>query len=249
MRLPIVFCLILGLLPSMLGFDLRPQVIFWNTGQGLWVTAVEEDQCLHFDMGGEFFSKSKVDQACRAKKNSAFFSHWDWDHISFATSLKNSNFCVALLPSSRLKENSRLINKKRSLLSLPTCQKKIRQVRQIKFQSSIRSSENDRSHILVFANWLLLPGDSTRKMEKKWAHQVDRNIKALAVGHHGSKTSSSIHLFHRIRPSIAVSSARKRVYGHPHARTVEIFKRKGIPMVTTEDWGNIRIIKKIRLSF
>src|SRR5690606_38569244 len=112
-------------------------------------------------MGGEFYNIKKINQACRDKQNIAYFSHWDWDHIKFATALKNSRFCIALLPSSDTKNP-----KKEFLNNLPKCKKKFKEVQKIK--TFFARTENERSHILIFDNQILLPGDSTRKMKKYW---------------------------------------------------------------------------------
>src|SRR5690606_23296530 len=136
----LIVCLVI--LPASLAYDLRPQVIFWNTGQGLWVTAVRNNYCFHFDMGGEFYNIRKLNQACLNSHNVAYFSHWDWDHIKFAAALTSSRFCVALFPSADTKNK-----KKQFLYNLPQCKKNFTQVD--KLTASFAKTEIERSHILI----------------------------------------------------------------------------------------------------
>jgi competence protein ComEC len=62
----------------------------------------------------------------------------------------------------------------------------------------------------------------------------------LVLGHHGSRTStSSLLLDHLPRLTAAVSSARFRKYGHPHARVRRDLAKRHIPLLRTEEWGNL----------
>jgi competence protein ComEC len=38
---------------------------------------------------------------------------------------------------------------------------------------------------------------------------------------------------------VAVASARERRYGHPHQETELILRKFRVPLLRTEDWGNI----------
>jgi beta-lactamase superfamily II metal-dependent hydrolase len=40
---------------------------------------------------------------------------------------------------------------------------------------------------------------------------------------------------------IAISSARKAKYGHPHIETIWLLKKRGVPLLRTEDWGTIAL--------
>ncbi len=232
------------IIPIPIAPNTLPQIVFWNTGQGLWTTAVRGNKCFHFDMGGEYYNTTKIKQICGTKKNIAYFSHWDWDHIGFASSLKNSDFCISLLPSGEMKKR-----KKNMLRTLPHCNRQSKRIKAVPIKVSRAKSENERSHVLVFENHLLLPGDSTKKMEKYWSNYIRGRIKILSVAHHGSKTSSSLKFLKRVRPQLAIVSARRKVYGHPHRDVVQRFKNLSIPLIRTEDWGNIRIFDSESLSF
>jgi beta-lactamase superfamily II metal-dependent hydrolase len=64
----------------------------------------------------------------------------------------------------------------------------------------------------------------------------------LKVGHHASNTSSSYDLLYRVSPDIAIYSAgMENEYGHPHAKTIERFKKLDIPIYGTDLNGTIII--------
>jgi competence protein ComEC len=61
----------------------------------------------------------------------------------------------------------------------------------------------------------------------------------LILGHHGSQTSSSQAFLTQARPGLAIASARRARYGHPHRKVVSRLRQKKIPTLTTEDWGSL----------
>lgn len=69
-----------------------------------------------------------------------------------------------------------------------------------------------------------------------------KSVRVLALGHHGSRTSTSKDLLKELpNLKLAIASARKRRYGHPHRETVEALGKFKVPILSTEDWGNIVI--------
>ncbi|HWU42255.1 MAG TPA: hypothetical protein VN132_02415, partial [Bdellovibrio sp.] len=117
--MPIFFLITLSATP-LRDISAKKYLIVWNIGQGQWVTAVENDQCLHFDAGGEFFPWARLRELCGKKQNRFFLSHWDWDHIgalSHSQLLKTlPSSCIALRPLG--KSSGRKMN---ILGSLPDC--------------------------------------------------------------------------------------------------------------------------------
>lgn len=227
------------------------QLIIWNVGQGQWVTKVTPQACTHFDLGGEKNVSSQVLKLCQNKKNILFLSHWDLDHISFASSYAasiNANnlggieACLTSLP-----EGATSNRKWQSITKIPICKEKptlIRIVAHPLSKAGKQTAANDLSQVIedqVFK--ILLPGDSPKKEELKWAHQASAKSIGLVLGHHGSRTSTSHDLLAKL-PNLkwAVASARKAKYGHPHKETVERLKLHRIPILKTEDWGNIHFL-------
>ncbi len=235
-----VFLIVL-LLPKLLEPELPARWIFWNVGQGLWVTRVETGRCRHFDMGGERAPWSDVMRECRARRNSVLLSHWDSDHIGFVGRARYflPNLCREDLPGGEPQARKRaMVTRVNACESAPP----FAVWRPENFPSAQRAS-NDLSAVVAWQG-VLLPGDSSKKMEKIWRWQVGglKEVRLLALGHHGSRTSTSKELLKELPVlKLAIASARKRRYGHPHRETMEVLERFRVPVLSTEDWGNIVI--------
>ena len=85
-----------------------------------------------------------------------------------------------------------------------------------------------------------MPGDSPTKMEKKWANQINERVEVLILGHHGAKNSTSEFLLNKLTDlKVAISSAREKRYGHPTMEVKNRLRKNQIPLLKTEDWGNL----------
>ncbi len=229
----------------------QKQFIVWNTGQGQWTTWVTENECLHFDVGGEFDLSKKVARLCGEKFNKIFLSHWDWDHIGLVGKfrVKTQHFCIAARP-----KGSASPHKERLLAGILSCLDSETRVASL-FQQPmddprfLKKSEHSANHLSsVF--WLkpasfLIPGDSTADEENFWKKEVPASTKGLVLGHHGSRSSTSLALLDKL-PELqwAVSSARFSRYGHPHAEVVKRLAQKKIPLLRTEDWGTLHFYQR-----
>ncbi len=88
----------------------------------------------------------------------------------------------------------------------------------------------------------LLTGDSPIRVEnillsldKKF---LDTDV--LKAGHHGSRTSTSLHFTQAVSPDYAVISAGKgNSYSHPHPEVLNILEKVGVKIVSTIDRGTI----------
>lgn len=216
--------------------------IIWNVGQGQWVTAVEFDRCLHFDFGGEYFQLKEIKTAflknCKNKRNELYLSHPDYDHYAFMSFIiKNSLYTCwagASIPHLKRTDVTTINFCKRSL------NKKLQP--EIIYQNKLTKNKNESSNVYLYKGFLF-PGDSTAKQEMIWLKQLNmKTIKYLNVGHHGSKTSSSLELLQHL-PNLrfAFVQARKKKYGHPHKEVSDRFKQSEITLFRTEFWGHIVI--------
>ncbi|MEK7357918.1 MAG: ComEC/Rec2 family competence protein, partial [Bdellovibrionota bacterium] len=214
------------------------ELVVWNVGQGSWATMTTPESCLHFDLGGEFAPWDKIRSACEGRRNEAIFSHWDWDHVSFASSAaKRFGLCVLAEPGGKKPE-------KRSnlLLELPRCTESLAGLVEHTPLPTKRSlGSNASSRVFSFAG-ALFTGDVPKRQESKLRKLARTRV--LIVSHHGSKTSSSEEFLIRVAPKLAVVSARTAKYGHPHAVVVDRLRRLGIPLLRTEDWGSIHVQMK-----
>jgi competence protein ComEC len=221
---------------------LRGRVV-WNVGQGQWITITEGSTCYHFDMGGEFFPWSRLRALCGDRQNKVLLSHWDWDHIGALADrklLKNlPRICILKMPLGKSSPRKMALLKRFS----PCAQRADTGAEKIfSWQPSIAKNSNDLSQVFEFQS-LLMPGDSPKSQEKIWKDRAWlRSARILILGHHGSRTSTSTELLSQLpQLKVSISSARWKRYSHPHAETVARLHSSHIPLLRTEDWGNIWI--------
>lgn len=215
--------------------------VIWNVGQGLWITGVFRHECLHLDAGGERFpSGAKLHDLCSSKRNYLSLSHWDLDHIGGLGALQKSlpSLCLEHPPGGTTTSPSKI----RKVQSIPRCRPPSSSgLHQVHWQGQGRSS-NHQSHVFIWNNSWLFPGDSPASEEKKWVRNIPHpsRIRVLIAGHHGSRTSSSTPLLSRLSGlRLAIISARHRRYGHPHIQTVIRLREAGVPALRTESWGHL----------
>jgi len=97
---------------------------------------------------------------------------------------------------------------------------------------------------LVYGNKsFLLTGDSPIRIENVLLNfdkkLIDSDV--LKVGHHGSKTSTSLEYAEAVSPEYTVISAGKdNTYGHPHKEVLDILKQIGAQIVSTAESGTIK---------
>jgi competence protein ComEC len=226
------------------GPSFRAIFIIWNIGQGQWLTAIQDNRCDHFDFGGEKFPLNKIKHQCFEKQNHLHLSHWDYDHWGGLKKLTKivPNICHKPWPS--LHEKKRLPE---SAAILSACKNEPAALwfgpeKEILNKKGLTS--NDFSQVFIYQNRILIPGDSTLRMEKIWASPSmglnKKQIRILILGHHGSKTSTSENLLQNLpHLKLAIASARKSRYGHPHFVVTGRLQHHRIPILTTEDWGHI----------
>jgi competence protein ComEC len=213
------------------------ELIVWNVGQGQWATIIADNICWHLDMGGEFAPWGEIIGRCRQRLNVISLSHWDMDHIGFAPRAKIhlANLCLLNEP---LGEASK--HKQTLLRGIPRCPipSPFSQ-----WANPAGRSANAKSWVVTWRG-VLAPGDSPRDQEKTWIHRLTglSQVHYLILGHHGSRTSTSIELLHALSHlKLAVSSARQQRYGHPHPEVVQELSRAHVPLLRTEEWGSIHL--------
>lgn len=87
----------------------------------------------------------------------------------------------------------------------------------------------------------LFTGDIGEEEERKLLEfYPSLRADVLKVGHHGSRTSSSKVFLQRIRPKVALISARKNNrFGHPHSEVVDLLKQEQVSIYRTDKHGAI----------
>lgn len=206
----------------------------WNVGQGQWATIEGPELCDHFDFGGERFPR-EVEAHCRGKLNRLFLSHADRDHWSFLPRMQRtfSLLCRAAIPETFFRPHL-----KRRLESIPACPSRTHWPR-ILWQPGPNADRNSESWVYE-SQGVLFPGDSTRSQEVLWSSKVPRTTEVLLLGHHGSQSSNGWVLLTSLRHlKMAVASARRQRYGHPHPSVQDRLKKLRVPLLATEIWGHL----------
>lgn len=90
----------------------------------------------------------------------------------------------------------------------------------------------------------LLTGDLEEPGEQELLKRsVLAPVNILKVGHHGSKTSTTVNLLEKIRPQLAlISVGRKNSYGHPAPGTLAKLAKYGVKVLVTAEIGEIDIV-------
>lgn len=225
--------------------DYKNEWVAWYVGQGQWITHITSMTCHHYDVGGEFFGfqliKKKLQYLCKNKKNIIKLSHWDYDHYLHVSSIAKifKSLCWYKMPAfSKIKKSLlKVIN-----LGIPICLNELNKADNSSVWSPKKFVNSNQSSLVFLQENVLITGDSGVDEEKLWVEQLQKlsEAKYLVLGHHGSKTSTGHVLLQNI-PSLlqAIASSRFSKYGHPHIQTIQRLNTYNIPLLRTEDWGNI----------
>ena len=212
----------------------------WNIGQGQWLTHITNETCRHFDVGGEFGTFKRLKKSlifyCGKKRNELILSHWDLDHFFNIPSLAKSFPGVCWLHKPEFAAEKPQAQKIIAL-KLSPCPGE-----SPSFWQPARAETTNDSSAVFMEQEVLIPGDSPIQQEKLWAYQVPgiTSTRVLILGHHGSRTSTGRDLLSQLpHLKYAISSARYARYHHPHPDTLGRLQAFHIPVLKTEDWGNI----------
>lgn len=97
-------------------------------------------------------------------------------------------------------------------------------------------------HLCIFKTCTLFMGDAGVDVEEEIIKKYQMKTDILKVGHHGSKTSTSIPFLEGISPQLAIISAgRENRYGHPHQEVLESLRQHEIKIRSTKESGTIKI--------
>jgi beta-lactamase superfamily II metal-dependent hydrolase len=92
---------------------------------------------------------------------------------------------------------------------------------------------------------MLLPGDSEGPERRWWLQnhpELVQNCTILKLAHHGSRNGTDARWLAAVRPELAVASmGRYNEFGHPHPETINLLKRKEIPLLRTDQLSTITL--------
>ncbi len=113
--------------------------------------------------------------------------------------------------------------------------------------SDVSNWETNRASIvgeLVYGeSEFLFTGDSPVQIENILADLYEKEVDSdvLKVGHHGSRTSTSLRFVEAVSPDYAVISAGEgNSYGHPHKEVLNILNQAGSEILGTYEEGTIK---------
>lgn len=175
-------------------------------------------------------------------------THGDFDHLGEAMTLLE-NFSVK-----EILINEGKINKYEEELirNFPNVRKSKSghyfETGNLKFLSLNQDLGNENDSSLVFyiesnTKRLLFMGDASFKSEESIMSQYElEQVDILKVGHHGSRTSSSLNFLKKVKPRLALISAGKNnKFNHPHKEVLNQFNQLGIQYLITKKEGSIKI--------
>ncbi|OIO08438.1 hypothetical protein COY54_02010 [Candidatus Falkowbacteria bacterium CG_4_10_14_0_8_um_filter_41_36] len=93
------------------------------------------------------------------------------------------------------------------------------------------------------ANKILLTGDAEKEVEKDLLENYpDLQAQVLKLGHHGSKTASTLEFLEQVNPSLAIILVGKdNKYNLPSPETLENLKELGLKVIRTDIAGGLKI--------
>ena len=88
----------------------------------------------------------------------------------------------------------------------------------------------------------LITGDNPTTAERLLAARYELpDAEVLVVGHHGSASSTSPRLLEVLRPDLAIISVGYNTYGHPTQTVLDRLEEYSIPVLRTDQEGNITV--------
>jgi len=230
----------IGLLKNINILDNNYYVYFLDVGQGDMSLIRNRDEAIVIDTGNIPYNKNYnyMDDIITFFKsiginnlNSLIITHGDMDHIGNAIYLVE-NFKVekVIFNCGELneleKELIKVLDKKK--ISYYSCIKElnINDDKLYFLNNKDYSNENDNSSVIyieISNNKFMFMGDASSTIEKEILDKYNLlDMDVLKVGHHGSKTSSSIEFINEINPKYSIISVGKNNrYGHPNKEVLD----------------------------
>jgi competence protein ComEC len=95
-------------------------------------------------------------------------------------------------------------------------------------------------HVTYGNNKFLFTGDAETKSEINSKQSLKADV--LKVGHHGSKSSTSVAFIKAVAPKYAVISVGKNSYGHPTKEIIDRLKNAKVTTYRTDLNGTVTVI-------
>ena len=113
--------------------------------------------------------------------------------------------------------------------------------------AAVQTEDTNNASVVIKLTYgqisFLLPGDAEMKANQAMLDRgADVRSTVLKLGHHGSRTSTTVDWLKQVSPQIGIISAgADNSYGHPHPEVIAALKQLGIQYVRTDEHGTITI--------
>lgn len=109
----------------------------------------------------------------------------------------------------------------------------------------VSDSKNNMSAVVkvVYGNTsYLLTGDAERESERDMVESgADLRADVLLIGHHGSKSSSTLSFLKEVAPQYGVIQVGDNSYGHPTSTVLDRLRKQGIEVYRNDLHGTVEI--------
>lgn len=261
-------CFVLGVLLLLIRFPVGTQIYCLDVGQGdCFVVRTGENKCFLFDGGSS--SRQEVGERVIVpflqyhgigRLDGVFLSHGDADHVNGILQILEKDLLeieTVFLPDVQDEGMVVLAEKLKELDGF--------QVQRIQKGDVWKGDEfnleclhpskgyqgesNETSACYLFRAEgfsMLFTGDVEGKGERCLVEELQRRnirvVDVLKVAHHGSVNGTSREMLAQMHPRLAViSCGRNNSYGHPHEETLERLQKSGSRIMSTPEYGRIRI--------
>ncbi len=240
-------------------YMIYPRVYFIDVNQGDSALIRYKNKNILIDTGGRYNKEIYKDsilffKSIGVKKiDYLIITHGDFDHMGETINLVN-NFKVEKVIfncgdyNDLEKDLIKVLDKKK--IEYDAC---INEIDNLYFlQTKEYDNENDNSNVIyteIDGYRFMFMGDASTTTEKEILNKYNlSNIDVLKVGHHGSKTSSSIEFINEINPKYSIISVGKNNrYGHPNKEVLNNLEDSKIYR-TDEDGSIMFKLKKNKLK-
>ena len=258
---PFATCVLAGILVALVLSWLEPRLdpyrmTVLDVGEGQCILLQADDRYYLVDCGGDSESEA-ADKAAAAllsqgvrELDGVILTHYDIDHAGGVYEL------LCRVPAQKLYlpnlEDEGDICSELEATSAQICWVEPEMVMEIDnglitlYAGKEGASDNESSLCVLFQPEncdILIMSDRSAAGEKVLLEQTQLpDLEVLVVGHHGSKTSTSLELLHTTRPELAVISVSgQNNYNHPAQQVLARLARYGCRVVRTDQSGDIII--------
>lgn len=229
-----------------------------DVGQGQSIAVMNRDQTVLVDCGGDYSAGMNVGEyllSCgRNSVDLLVFTHLHADHMNGLDSLyQYVNIQEIVIPAygdnnpDYLRLIETLANEHGTLISYLKSDSyaNIGEIHVEMYSPEEGESENEACAITLVSVGdysMLVTGDSSSSREENMIDTLQpKDLDLLIVGHHGSRSSSSLQFLQSVNADIAVISTGENRYGHPTQETLDRLEENDYRIYRTDLNGTVEI--------